>query len=72
MPDPVSNPASDWLLARFDDTDPGYIQVYDEDADEYLRPDYLQPMFELKSDIELGTAMRVIRADYDDRHRWWL
>jgi hypothetical protein len=72
MPDPGRSPAADWLVAQFDATDPGYTHVYDEDAGEYLRPDYIHPMLELKSDAEPGTAMRVTRADYADSLRWWL
>jgi hypothetical protein len=69
---PPPNPAADWLLGEYDDTSPGYTRVYDEDTGEYVRPDYLQPMLELKTSTGPGTAMRVIAADYLDPDRWWL
>lgn len=66
------DPAADWLLAAYDNTEPWYTEAYDEDADEDPPSEYLHPMFELKSDMELGTAMRVIAEDYLNPDRRWL
>jgi hypothetical protein len=79
MPDPDRAPdwllawyAADWLLDQYEATDPDDIEVYDEDAGEYRRSAYIQPMFQLKSDVEPGKTMRVTRADYADAGRWRL
>jgi hypothetical protein len=66
---PPPNPVADWLPGEYDDTDLGYTRVYDDQAGEYVRPDYLQPMFELKTGTGPGTAMRVIAEDYLDPDR---
>jgi hypothetical protein len=63
---------ADWLLAQYDVTGPDYIEVYDEDADELMRPACIQPMFMLKSPYEPGESMRVTASDYGDNGRWWL
>jgi hypothetical protein len=66
------NPAAEWLLADFDATAADHFEVYDEDADELIRPAGIQPMFMFKTDMEPGAEMRVTQNDYADRDRWWL
>lgn len=67
MPDRAPNPAADWLLARFDATDP--VKLI---RDVYRRPVVIQPMIRLKTDTEPGTMMHVTKTDYADHDRWWL
>ena len=67
MPDPAPDSAADWLLAKFDATDPDKLI-----RDVYRRPVVIQPMIRLKDDAGPGSAMHVTRADYTDTRRWWL
>jgi hypothetical protein len=64
--------AAAWLLAEYDATSPGDFEVYDEDHGEYARPHHIQPMVQLKSDMEPCAAMHVTTSDYRDPGRWRL
>jgi hypothetical protein len=69
---PACNRAAQWLLAEFDATDTASLAVYDEYADDYQLPYYVQPMFQLKDDMEPGAGMHVTPSDYRDPGRYWL
>jgi len=60
---------TDWLLARYDATDPGEMAELASDEDPNVGG---QPIYTLKSLYEPGESMRVTASDYGDTHRWWL
>ncbi len=66
------DPAAAWLIAEYDATDPADLAIYDEATDDYQRPAHMQPMFQLKSDMEPCAGMHVTGSDYRDPGRWWL
>ena len=66
------NPAGEWLLAEYDDTDNPFENLCDDNSSALWRGVYVQPMLKFKSVTEPGKPMRVTQADYADAGRWWL
>jgi len=66
------NPAADWLLAEYDDTDNPFADLCDDNSAALWRGVYVQPMLKFKSMSAPCKPMRVTQADYADPRRWWL
>ena len=66
------NPAGEWLLAEYDDTDNPFENLCDDNSSALWRGVYVQPMLKFKSVTEPGKPMRGTQADYADPRRWWL
>jgi hypothetical protein len=72
MPDLGRSPATDWLLAEYDDTHNPFENISDNHSAALWRGVYVQPMLKFKSVTEPGKPMRITQADYADPRRWWL
>lgn len=74
MPDPVRNPAADWLLAQFDATDNpfGSRKAGQRQSPVAWRGVFVQPVFTLRNPAKSGQPMHVNQDDYTDPGRWWL
>ena len=70
MPEP--NPAADWLLAEYDDTDNPFADLCDDHSAAFWRGVYVQPIFTLKSALDAGKQMRISARDYADPARRFL
>jgi hypothetical protein len=65
----VSAEAVKWLEADFDWTRRHWLKMRLEDR---LGVANVRAMAELLSVMDAGEPMRICRADYTDRERWWL
>jgi hypothetical protein len=66
------NPAADWVLAGYDDTDNPFENLCDDNAGTLWRGVYVQPFFTLKSALDAGKQMRISARDYADPARRFL
>jgi hypothetical protein len=63
------NPAADWLLAEYDDTDNPFENLPGDNSGTLWRGVYVQPIFTLKSVLDAGKEMRISARDYADPGR---
>jgi hypothetical protein len=67
----ITNPATDWLDAQFEQLTEGHAgrYRYAPGHQKWRGPAEIRPMIELLSVMDAGQPMRIIPRDYDDPAR---